>query len=84
MTFCYDDETDVLHIAFEANAGPCLFVETASGAILRIERGTNTLIGATIPYFIRKLKDGSLVMPELATTSMPSDFMQKVLAQQPW
>ncbi len=55
MTFLYDDETDVLHIAFEENAGSCVFVETASGAILRIERGTGTLIGATLLYFIRKL-----------------------------
>ena len=80
MTFLYDELTDVMHIAIEAEAGPCFYVESSSGAILRIEHGTNKLIGLAIPYFFAKLEDGSLTLPEIATTAMPSDFIERLQA----
>lgn len=79
MTFYYDDLTDVMHIAFEQEAGPCLYIEAPSGTILRIERSTNKLVSMVIPYFIAKLRDDALVIPELASAALPPDFLSKFL-----
>jgi hypothetical protein len=78
MTFFYDDLTDVMHISIETKSGPCMHVESPSGAILLVERESERLIGLTIPYFLAKLRDGSLSLPEIATTSLPSDFLEKL------
>jgi hypothetical protein len=78
MTFFYDDLTDVMHISIEAKSGPCMHVESPSGAILLVERETERLIGLTIPYFMARLRDGSLSLPEIGTTSLPRDFLHKL------
>jgi len=76
MTFYFDDETGVMRIAFEKEAGPCLYVETSTG-ILRIERETNKLISVAIPSFYEKLADGSLSLPELSSTILPNELITK-------
>ena len=78
MKLYYDDLTDVMHISLAEKAGPCMHVESPSGSILIVERGTNRLVGMTILYFMAKLNDGSLHLPEVATAALPSDFLDKI------
>jgi hypothetical protein len=80
VTFFYDDLTDVMHIAFEQTAGPCLYVEAPSGSILRIERATNKLVSIVIPAFLAQVNENALVLPELAAASLPPDFLNKFLS----
>lgn len=78
MTFFYDDLTDVMHVQFEAKSGPCIHVESPSGSILIIERGTNRLVGISILYFDAKLKEGALSLPELGSVSLPENFLESL------
>lgn len=79
MTFYFDEETGVMRIAFEKEAGPCVYIETQTG-ILRIERETNKLIGIAIPFFYEKLADGSLSLPDLSSTILPNEIIAKFRA----
>jgi len=79
MTFYFDDETEVMRIVFETEAGPCTYFETPTG-IVRIERGTNKLISITIPFFYEKLAEGSLSLPELPSTILPNEVISKFRA----
>jgi hypothetical protein len=69
MTFYFDEETGVMRIAFESEAGPCVYIETSLG-VFRIERTTNKLISIAIPAFYEKVADGSLSLPDLSSTTL--------------
>ncbi len=74
MTFYFDNETEVMRIAFATEAGPCMYIETPTG-IFRIERATNKLISITIPFFLEKLADGSLTLPDVPATVLSNDLI---------
>ncbi len=74
MTFYFDNETEVMRIAFATEAGPCMYIETPTG-IFRIERATQKLISVTIPFFFEKLADGSLTLPEVPPTLLPDELI---------
>jgi hypothetical protein len=78
MTFYYDDLTDVMHILLIEKAGPSMHLESPSGSILLVERETNRLVGVTVLYFLAKLRNGSLELPELASAALPKDFLDKL------
>ena len=77
MTFYFDDETGVMRIAFEQEAGPCIYVETAVG-VFRIERSTHKLVSVAIPAFYEKVADGSLSLPNLTPTTLPDEVLHKL------
>jgi hypothetical protein len=77
MTFYFDEETGVMRIAFENEAGPCVYVETALG-IFRIERDTNKLVSIAIPAFYEKVADGSLSLPNLSSTTLSVDVIRQL------
>lgn len=74
MTFYFDNETEVMRIAFATEAGPCMYIETPTG-IFRIERATNKLVSITIPFFLEKLADGSLALPEVPSTVLSNEVI---------
>ena len=82
MTFFHDDSADVMFIVLAEQVGPCLYIES-SGAILRIERATNNLVGVTIPAFLKSLEGGTLTLPEIATAAMPESFLSTILGKRP-
>lgn len=79
MTFYFDEETGVMRIAFEREAGPCFYIETPLG-IFRIERGTNRLISIAIPFFYEKLADGSVSLPDLQSANLSEETIHKLQA----
>jgi hypothetical protein len=79
MTFYFDGETGVMHIAFEKEAGPCFYIETPTG-VFRIERDTNRLISVAIPFFYEKVADGSLSLPDISSSVLPPEVIHKLRA----
>jgi hypothetical protein len=75
MTFYFDNETEVMRIAFATEAGPCMYLETPTG-VFRIERATNKLVSITIPFFFEKLADGSLTLPEVPPTVLSDELLK--------
>ena len=49
MTFEYDDLADVMHISFSEPGSMCTYMDSASGAVLRIEKSTGKIVGVKIP-----------------------------------
>ncbi|MCU1256973.1 MAG: hypothetical protein JWM83_3272 [Candidatus Angelobacter sp.] len=78
MTFYYDNDADVLYVTFDESLSPCIYIESPSGAILRVSESTGQLASATIPFFSRRAERGELDFPELAGASLPPGFLESL------
>jgi len=68
MTFSYDMPADVMYVTFERLPNQAyIYVENESGDILRLDRTTQRVVGITIPYFLERLKNNKLEIPEIGT-----------------
>jgi len=66
MTFSYDRLADVMYVTFERLPNQAyIYVENESGDILRMDRTTQRVVGITIPYFLERLKNNKLEVPEI-------------------
>lgn len=64
----YDDLTDVLYLGFGETHEPVAYLETDSGDLLRVERGSGRILGCTIIAFKWRLgRCGKVEVPELAS-----------------
>jgi hypothetical protein len=78
MKLYYDDYADVLYVTFDESLNRCIYVDSPSGAILRISEETGQLASATIPFFSRRAESGDLDFPELAGASLPAGFLKSL------
>jgi uncharacterized protein YuzE len=82
MTFHYDDDADVLYVAFLEPKSRARYVETARGDILRYDQETGEIMGITLPFFMERIEKGEKIeIPEIGTPSLSSVF-QSVIATQ--
>ena len=66
MRFSYDDDADVLYVTFGDTAkGKIVYIENASGDILRMNEGTGEIVGCTIPFFLKRAQMGPIIVPEV-------------------
>jgi uncharacterized protein YuzE len=65
MTFEYDDLADVMHIEFAEPKSKCTYMNSTSGAILRVEESTGRIVGARVLAWQRILEHGPLTIPEM-------------------
>jgi hypothetical protein len=77
MIFYFDDETGVMRIAFQQEAGPCVYIESAVG-VFRIEQETHRIVSVAIPFFYEKLAEGSLSLPDVYSASLPPEIASRL------
>lgn len=65
MTFEYDDLADVMYIEFAEPMSICTYMDSASGAVLRIERATGRIVGARVLGWSRLIEKGPFKIPEM-------------------
>ncbi len=78
MTLSYDREADVLYITFERLPNQsCVYVENENGDILRLNKHDGSIVGCTIPFFLKRSAKGRLEIPEIG--SVPFNELAKSL-----
>jgi hypothetical protein len=75
MTFEYDDLADVMHISFSEPESMCTYIDSVSGAILRVEKATGRIVGARILGFSRVIKHGAYNIPEMNDPSFQTEWV---------
>jgi uncharacterized protein YuzE len=65
MKFNYDELTDVLYVTFEQSVGRVTYIENNEGDILRMDQQSGRIIGVTIMFFLRRARQGPIVIPEI-------------------
>jgi uncharacterized protein YuzE len=76
MTFEYDDLADVMHIEFAEPNSKCTYMNSASGAILRIEESTGRIVGARVLGWQRILERGRLTIPEMEDMRFSAQWIE--------
>ena len=51
MIFDYDNDADVLYVAFGRTTARCVYVETKNDVVLRVDPKSDRIVGMTIPSF---------------------------------
>jgi hypothetical protein len=77
MTLEYDDLADVMHISFADPESVCTYIESASGAILRVELATGQIVGARILGFSRVMEQGCYDIPEMNDPNFRSEWIAR-------
>lgn len=68
MTFSYDKAADVLYVTFDTvPARSYVYIENATGDILRLDKNSGRVIGVTIPAFAERCARGRVVIPEVGS-----------------
>lgn len=75
MTLEYDDLADVMHVSFADPVSKCAYIESVSGAILRVEITTGRIVGARILGFSRIMREGVYDIPELHDPNFQSEWI---------
>jgi uncharacterized protein YuzE len=76
MTFEYDDLADVMHIEFAEPKSKCTYMNSASGAILRVEEKTGHIVGARVLGWQRIIDKGPLTIPELEDKHFSTQWIE--------
>jgi uncharacterized protein YuzE len=67
MTFSYDKDADVLYVTFERLPEQAyIYVENASGDVLRLDKETRRVVGVTIPFFMKRAAHQKVSVPEVS------------------
>jgi hypothetical protein len=74
MTLDYDEAADVLYITFRVTSSPCRYTEGTTGAVLRIDTIVGDIVGCTIPFFSRHIKEGEFRVPEIPALPALNSF----------
>jgi len=74
----YDSDADVLYVTFNEQLFPCVYVDSPSGAILRVSAATGELASVTIPFFSRRANSGQLDFPELGGVLIDPEILQRL------
>jgi hypothetical protein len=75
MTLEYDDLADVMHVSFADPTSTCTYIESESGAILRVEIATGKIVGARILGFNRIIQRGAYDIPEMHNPNFQSEWV---------
>jgi len=70
MRFSYDDMADVLYITFEKSEGRVVYVDNSEGDVLRIDTQSGKVIGCTIMFFLRRAREGPIIIPEIGVVPL--------------
>jgi len=66
MRISYDREEDVLYIKFADCKEECEYVEHTPGVVLRVNPRSKEIVGCTILWFSRQLREqGRINVPEI-------------------
>ncbi|HWZ50290.1 MAG TPA: DUF2283 domain-containing protein [Granulicella sp.] len=72
MTLSYDEDNDVLYVAFAHPEGGVRYVETERGDVLRYSNETNAIVGMTILFFADRSRRGETIeVPEVIKLGTP-------------
>jgi hypothetical protein len=63
MILLYDADADVLYVTFTEGVKPQSYYENENGDIVRVDKLTGTIVGCTIPFFLKRTADKPLVIP---------------------
>ncbi len=75
MTLEYDDLADVMEVSFSEPTSKCTYVESISGAILRVEISTGRIVGARIlGYSRRSIQSGVIDIPEMKDARFTAEW----------
>jgi len=83
MTLEYDDLADVMHVSFADPETTCTYMDSVSGAILRIEKDSGRIVGARILGFSRIMQQGAYDIPEMNDPNFQSEWIAHH-SQQPY
>lgn len=75
MILEYDDLADVMHVSFADPVSKCTYMNSVSGAVLRVEEATGRIVGARILGFSRIMQQDAYDIPEMHDPSFQSEWV---------